>query len=205
MRKTRTQSWIGLAWCAGAFVFVTHRVEAQRLVILPWRYEFLSPRAPPPLSDGFTSFTKSICRISGRRMFESNSWTCLAATVARSRAGRIPGCGSACRSSAVRRRAVPCRCWRPGSRAIAYLWVTLLPAQPVPSELIHRLTFSHGTEHRDTLMTAPVAVMARGPVLAAPVRGGPWIAARGPFEQLSPSSVDCGVGRRRPSPAAIRG
>lgn len=181
VRKTRTQSWIGLAWClAGAFVFVTHRVEGQQIGHTPM--EVRVPQPPSPAAAlgrihlvyevHLSNFGSEGVRVEQLDVLGSDggtlaSWQDTRLWQRMSILGRGPESG-----------AVPVLA--PGSRAIAYLWVTLSPAQPAPSELIHRLTFSHGTEHRDTLMTAPVVVMARGPVLAAPVRGGPWIAARGP-------------------------
>jgi murein DD-endopeptidase len=69
---------------------------------------------------------------------------------------------------------------RAGARAIAYLWLSLQPGQAAPSAFAHRLTFSQGGAERHTMITAGLSLPAAGPALAAPVRGGPWLAVRGP-------------------------
>ena len=69
---------------------------------------------------------------------------------------------------------------RPGTRAIAYLWLSLPQGRPAPGSLRHRLTFSHRGAARDTVVTASLSVRSTAPSMAAPVRGGPWLAVRGP-------------------------
>ena len=71
-----------------------------------------------------------------------------------------------------------------GRQAIAYLWVTAEPIA-VPQVLEHRFLTgapdSLDAVPRDTLVgpVVPVRVL-RPPVIAAPLRGGPWVAANGP-------------------------
>jgi murein DD-endopeptidase MepM/ murein hydrolase activator NlpD len=67
-----------------------------------------------------------------------------------------------------------------GARAVAYLWVSLEPGQAAPRTLVHRLTFSDSGGERNTVMTAALSLAPAGSALAAPVRGGPWVAVRGP-------------------------
>ncbi|MEO6212033.1 MAG: M23 family metallopeptidase [Vicinamibacterales bacterium] len=70
---------------------------------------------------------------------------------------------------------------QPGARGIAYLWISLPPGKAAPASFVHRLTFSHGRAERDTLVTGTVLLPSTAaPSLAAPVRGGPWVAVRGP-------------------------
>ena len=164
VRKTWAQCWMRLAWCVGAFVVATGLAEGQQIGHAP--IEVRVPQPPSPATAlgrthlvyevHLTNFGSEVVRVERLDVLGSDGGTLASWQDARlwqrmSILGRAPESG-----------AVPVLA--PGSRAIAYLWVTLSPAQPVPTELIHRLTFSHGTEHRDTLMTAPVAVMAAGPV-----------------------------------------
>lgn len=69
---------------------------------------------------------------------------------------------------------------RAGARAIAYLWLSLQPGQVAPRAFVHRLTFSHGDAARNTVVTVPLSLPTAGPGVAPPVRGGPWLAVRGP-------------------------
>lgn len=68
-----------------------------------------------------------------------------------------------------------------GGRAVAFAWLTLPAGGTPPAALQHRLFFSGGGSARDAITSAPVLVRrAPLPTLAAPLRGGPWIAIRGP-------------------------
>jgi hypothetical protein len=68
-----------------------------------------------------------------------------------------------------------------GARAVIYLWITLAPGRSPPQSLAHRLTIATGDTGRDSVSAEPVEVdTATAAVLAAPVRGGPWVAIRGP-------------------------
>ena len=180
VRKTRAQCWTRLAWCVGAFVVATGLAEGQQIGHAP--IEVRVPQPPSPATAlgrthlvyevHLTNFGSEVVRVERLDVLGSDGGTLASWQDARlwqrmSILGRAPESGT-----------VPVLA--PGSRAIAYLWVTLSPAQSVPSELIHRLTFSHGTEDRDTFTAVRVPVMEPGPSLAAPVRGGPWVAARGP-------------------------
>lgn len=69
----------------------------------------------------------------------------------------------------------------PGQRAVAYLWVSLAVGAEVPRVLRHRLILRGDNTAMDTVTSARVAVRTESAaVLDAPVRGGPWIAIRGP-------------------------
>jgi hypothetical protein len=69
----------------------------------------------------------------------------------------------------------------PGKRAVAFLWVTLAPGQAVPTSLTHRLIVSADGGDPHVVDTAPVTVAAdHHAPLGSPVRGGPWVAVRGP-------------------------
>ena len=72
-----------------------------------------------------------------------------------------------------------------GMRAVAYLWLTVRLGNPVPTALRHRLFFnttsSAGKDEEELIHGAEVTVRKELPlVLAAPLRGGPWIAGNGP-------------------------
>lgn len=70
---------------------------------------------------------------------------------------------------------------RPGQRAVVFLWVSLPPGVAAPGALVHRLTFAAGGTAADSVTAPPVRLPAPGmTTLAAPVRGGPWVAVRGP-------------------------
>ena len=70
----------------------------------------------------------------------------------------------------------------PGMRAVVYLFVSLAPERTAPTRLQHRLVMSTDAATRDTLLTSTTPVIAtdRAPIIAAPVRGGPWVALRAP-------------------------
>jgi len=63
-----------------------------------------------------------------------------------------------------------------GADSLAYLWVTLEPATPIPARIHHKLTFD-----TRSIEAADVAV-ATGPlpVLGPPLHGDAWLAANGP-------------------------
>ncbi len=72
-----------------------------------------------------------------------------------------------------------------GMRAVVYLWLMVKVGNPVPSSLRHRLFFTAtspaGNDEEEVLDGAEVTVRKELPlVLAAPLRGGPWIAGNGP-------------------------
>jgi murein DD-endopeptidase len=69
----------------------------------------------------------------------------------------------------------------PGARAIAFLWVTLEADRTAPDALVHRITVLAADGSHHAIATAPLALgtPARSQV-GAPVRGGPWVAVRGP-------------------------
>lgn len=69
---------------------------------------------------------------------------------------------------------------QPGQRAIAYLWITLKPGAASPAELVHRLTIAPGVDARETVTTTALPLPAAASPIAPPVRGGPWVAVRGP-------------------------
>jgi murein DD-endopeptidase MepM/ murein hydrolase activator NlpD len=46
--------------------------------------------------------------------------------------------------------------------------------------LIHRLTFADAGGERETITTPALPVAPAAPAVASPVRGGPWVAVRGP-------------------------
>lgn len=68
----------------------------------------------------------------------------------------------------------------PGSRSIAYIWITLQPGYKAPATIHHRLIF--GTvDSSYTILTANTKIDSReSPSLVAPVSEGPWAAIRGP-------------------------
>jgi murein DD-endopeptidase len=68
----------------------------------------------------------------------------------------------------------------PGLRAIAYLWVSLAPGAAAPAAIAHRLTIATSAGDRDTIATAALPLPDATAPLAPPVRGGPWVALRGP-------------------------
>jgi murein DD-endopeptidase len=69
----------------------------------------------------------------------------------------------------------------PGHRAIAYLWVSIAPAATTPKSVRHRVVVRSDSAVTDTVVSAPIAIRAESSTaLDAPVRGGPWIAIRGP-------------------------
>jgi murein DD-endopeptidase MepM/ murein hydrolase activator NlpD len=85
-----------------------------------------------------------------------------------------------------------------GARAVAFMWISLDPGAAAPASLHHRLTLSGGDARRDTLSSAPVRVgPGDAPSIASPVRGGPWVAIRGPSNssghRLSLVTLDGGV------------
>src|SRR5262249_41872201 len=63
----------------------------------------------------------------------------------------------------------------PGLRAIAYLWITLDAATPVPSPLRHRIT-----ARNQAVTGAAVMVSTKPIVLGPPLRGANWMAGNGP-------------------------
>lgn len=63
-----------------------------------------------------------------------------------------------------------------GARAVVFMWVTLAPDAPVPASVRHRFVVGEA----DTLLLPAVPVDASVPMLEPPVRGGPWVAIRGP-------------------------
>jgi hypothetical protein len=72
-----------------------------------------------------------------------------------------------------------------GMRAVIYLWLTVTAGHPVPTSLRHRLFFtaisSAGNDEEEVMDGAEVTVRKELPlVVAAPLRGGPWIAGNGP-------------------------
>jgi hypothetical protein len=69
---------------------------------------------------------------------------------------------------------------QPGLRAIAYLWLTLQPGATTPSVLVHRLTLAHGAAEREIITTTALPLPSAASPIAPPVRGGPWVAIRGP-------------------------
>ena len=180
MRKTWAQCWMGLAWCVGAFVAATGLAEGQQIGHTP--IEVRVPQPPSPATAlgrthlvyevHLTNFGSEVVRVERLDVLGSDGAT-LASWQGAQLWQRISILGRVHDNSAVQSLA-------PGSRAIAYLWVSLSAAQSTPGAVAHRLTLSHGTEDRDTLTAAQVPVMEPGPSLAAPVRGGPWLAARGP-------------------------
>jgi hypothetical protein len=64
----------------------------------------------------------------------------------------------------------------PGTRAVAYLWVTIDSGKPIPRTLRHRLTVGTQTLDADEVTMATPAPV----VVSAPLRGGDWLAANGP-------------------------
>jgi hypothetical protein len=68
----------------------------------------------------------------------------------------------------------------PGSRAVVYAWLTLPAGQAAPATLVHRLMLSDALGERATETTPALRLAAGGAAIEAPVRGGPWVAVRGP-------------------------
>jgi len=69
----------------------------------------------------------------------------------------------------------------PGARAVAFLWVTIDGGRAAPDALVHRIVVRTADDSDHVLTTAPLALRTPLPApLAAPVRGGPWVAVRGP-------------------------
>ena len=69
---------------------------------------------------------------------------------------------------------------QPGLRAVAYLWITLQADASAPGALAHRLTFADKAGDRETMTTPPLSLASPAPAIGSPVRGGPWVAVRGP-------------------------
>ena len=72
-----------------------------------------------------------------------------------------------------------------GMRVVVYLWLTVKAGSPVPTSLRHRLFFtvtsSAGKDEEEVMDGAEVVVRKELPlVVAAPLRGGIWIAGNGP-------------------------
>lgn len=66
-----------------------------------------------------------------------------------------------------------------GHRSIVYLYITLPVNSNAPLALTHRLLLTADESETDTLLLAPVRVVPTSDeTLAAPVRGGPWVALR---------------------------
>jgi murein DD-endopeptidase len=180
VRTTWAQCWMKLAWCVGVFVLATGLAEGQQIGRTP--IEVRVPQPPSPATAlgrthlvyevHLTNFGSEAVRVERLDVLDSGGGT-LASWQGAQLWQRISILGRVHDNSAVQTLA-------PGARAIAYLWVSLSAAQSTPSAVAHRLTLSHGTEDRDTFTAAQVPVMEPGPSLAAPVRGGPWLAARGP-------------------------
>jgi murein DD-endopeptidase len=76
--------------------------------------------------------------------------------------------------------AAPTGIMQPGQRTIAYLWITLAQAATSPTEIVHRLTLARGTGERDTVATPALRLPSASSPIASPVRGGAWVAVRGP-------------------------
>lgn len=71
----------------------------------------------------------------------------------------------------------------PGAHAVAFLWVSIPPGATTPTSLQHRVVLMRDGALKDTVTAAAVRVhtdVATAAALAAPVRGGPWVAIRGP-------------------------
>jgi hypothetical protein len=70
-----------------------------------------------------------------------------------------------------------------GKSAVLFLWVDL-PAGAPPSGIRHRLLTARADSMDviapDTLLTDPVELLAPAVLVAAPLRGGPWVAGNGP-------------------------
>jgi hypothetical protein len=71
-----------------------------------------------------------------------------------------------------------------GRRSVLFLNVPLEPGSAIPGAITHRLmlappdSLTAGTA--DSLVTGPVPVGRVAPVLASPLKGGPWVALNGP-------------------------
>ncbi len=63
-----------------------------------------------------------------------------------------------------------------GSRAVAYLWITLESSVNVPARLRHRLTAGNGLVEGGAVLVSTAKPAAIGP----PLRGANWVAANGP-------------------------
>ena len=70
---------------------------------------------------------------------------------------------------------------QPNSQMIAYLWISLLPVVSLPPQIQHRLIIRSNQSILDTVTSAKIQVTAPPlQVLSQPVRGGNWVAIRGP-------------------------
>ena len=69
---------------------------------------------------------------------------------------------------------------QPGMRAVAYLWISLQPGASTPKALMHRLTLVDSAAQRETITSTAVPLPQAALPTASPVRGGPWVAIRGP-------------------------
>jgi murein DD-endopeptidase len=69
----------------------------------------------------------------------------------------------------------------PGTRAVAFLWVTLPAESPVPEAVRHRVTVTAPDRDSTSVVTSSDAVVVADSAapLAPPVSGGPWVAVRG--------------------------
>ena len=68
----------------------------------------------------------------------------------------------------------------PGSRSIAYIWITLSTGKLAPATVHHRLIYGSLTKN-DTVETEARSTDSRPTdTLAAPIADGPWVAIRGP-------------------------
>jgi hypothetical protein len=68
----------------------------------------------------------------------------------------------------------------PGMRAVAHMWISLQPGARAPGVLMHRLTVADVSGESETITTAPLSLPPAAAAIASPVRGGPWVAVRGP-------------------------
>ena len=71
-------------------------------------------------------------------------------------------------------------CHAAGLRAVAFLWIALLPGASAPGALKDRLTLADADGHPERITTTvlPIAPDASG--IALPVRGCLWVGVRGP-------------------------
>ena len=68
-----------------------------------------------------------------------------------------------------------------GLRAIAFIWVSLDAAAPVPTSLSHRLAVKIGDFPEEMIVTTPRVPVAQKPiVISPPLKGDGWLAANGP-------------------------
>jgi hypothetical protein len=68
----------------------------------------------------------------------------------------------------------------PGMRAVAHMWISLQPGAIAPRVLTHRLTVADGGAESETITTAALPLPPAPAAIGSPVRGGPWVAVRGP-------------------------